>query len=86
MGYQNIPASWKYDTFITLNSPLLVNTDKYGLVGGLVQSANDLLEANLSRFQEGSRVKWGFFIPSTEGFKLIDDLVTKEKVNLIQFL
>lgn len=82
VGYQNIPSSWKYDTFITLNSPLLVNTDNYGLIPGLAQSANDLITANLSRFQDGSCVKWGFFVPSNSGFKFIDDLVLRGKVGV----
>lgn len=81
VGYKNIPPSWKYDTYITLNSPLLVNTDKYGLIPGLVESANNLLSANLNRFKEGSSVKWGFFVPSNTGFQFIDALVREGKVS-----
>lgn len=80
IGYKNIPVDWKYDTYITLNSPLLINTDNFGVIPGLVQSANDLLSANLRRFQEGSCVKWGFFIPSSTGFRFINSLIQEKKV------
>lgn len=85
VGYQNIPSTWKYDTFITLNSPLLLNTDNYGLIPGLVQSANDLLSANLSRYQNGSCVKWGFFIPSSSGFGFINKLILQGQVCCFTF-
>lgn len=80
MGYQNIPSTWKYDTYITLNSPLLLNTDSYGLIPGLLQSANQLVSANLSKFQNGSSVKWGFFVPSQSGFKFVNELIVQGKV------
>ncbi|KAJ8983353.1 hypothetical protein NQ317_003159 [Molorchus minor] len=80
IGYQNIPQSWKHDTFITLNSPLLIYTDYYGIMGGLVLSLNHLLEANLSRYKNGSSVKWGFFVPSRIGFEFIDKLICAEKI------
>lgn len=80
MGYNNIPSNWKYDTYITLNSPLLLNTDNYGLIPGLAQSANELLSANLNRCQDGSSVKWGFFFPSNSGFNFINNLVLQRKV------
>ncbi|CAH1116802.1 unnamed protein product [Phaedon cochleariae] len=80
MGYQNIPKSWKYDSYITLNSPLLTNTDNYGLLAGLVHSANDLLGANLNRLKDSSSVRWGFFVPSRNGFEFINDLILKEKI------
>ncbi|XP_074027281.1 NAD(P)H oxidoreductase RTN4IP1, mitochondrial [Leptinotarsa decemlineata] len=80
IGYQNIPKSWKYDTYITLNSPLLKSTDSYGLMAGLAYSASDLLDANLRAYKDSSCVKWGFFIPSTRGFEFVDDLISKEKI------
>lgn len=63
-----------------------MNTDNYGLIPGLAQSANDLITSNLSRYQEGSCVKWRFFVPSNSGFKFIDDLVLKGKVSVYIFI
>ncbi|KAJ8972799.1 hypothetical protein NQ314_000035 [Rhamnusium bicolor] len=80
VGYQNISESWQYDSYISLNSPLLLNTDKYGLMAGLVYSANNLLEANLNRFGRGSIVKWAFFVPSHQGFEFINELICSEKI------
>lgn len=83
MGHQNIPKTWQYETYITLNSPLLINTDKYGLLGGLVYSVNNLLEANLSPRNSGGSVKWGFFVPYKKGFEFINELIHSEQVSAI---
>ncbi|KAJ8960795.1 hypothetical protein NQ318_020091 [Aromia moschata] len=80
VGYQNIPKSWRFDSYITLNSPLLLNTDKYGLMGGLAYSLSNLLDANFGQANNGSSVKWGFFLPSRTGFEFIDKLIRKEKI------
>lgn len=83
-GYQNVPPSWKYNKFVTLNSPLMSNTDKYGVLAGLAVSARDLL---LPRVTTGKNVRWGFFVPSGDGLKFIDDLVKSEKViKVLRFL
>lgn len=76
-GYQNLPSSWKFNKFVTLNSPLMLNTDKYGIVGGLALSAKDLL---YPRITAGKNVRWGFFLPLGNGFKCIDELVKTGKV------
>lgn len=80
IGYQNIPKSWQYDTYVTLNSPLLLNTDKRGLICGLAYSVINLLEANLLRKSSGS-VKWGFFLPDRKGFEFINKLIDSGKVS-----
>lgn len=76
-GYENLPPSWKFKKFVTLNSPLMLNTDKYGVLPGLAASARDLL---LPRITAGKNVRWGFFLPSGDGFKCIDGLVKDGKV------
>lgn len=78
-GHENIPKNWNYDNYITLNSPLLKNTDEYGLVGGLMTSARDLLLPNFYNQNKGW-IKWGFFIDSRMGLEFIDDLIKKKKV------
>uniref|UniRef100_A0A6P7GWY5 Reticulon-4-interacting protein 1, mitochondrial n=1 Tax=Diabrotica virgifera virgifera TaxID=50390 RepID=A0A6P7GWY5_DIAVI len=80
MGPQNIPKEWQYDTYISLNSPLLKNTDQYGLLPGLVTSINSLISTNLDRCQQGGRATWGFFVPSASGFQFIHELIVNKKI------
>lgn len=55
----------------------MLNTDKYGVLSGLAVSARELL---LPRMTAGKNIRWGFFIPSGDGFKFIDELVQSGKV------
>ncbi|XP_050306715.1 reticulon-4-interacting protein 1 homolog, mitochondrial [Anthonomus grandis grandis] len=80
MGIQNIPNSWQYESYITLNSPLLVNNDKYGLLGGLITSAGNLIESNITRMCSGKSVRWGYFVPSNSGFRFIHELICRGKI------
>ncbi|CAH0560425.1 unnamed protein product [Brassicogethes aeneus] len=77
-GVENVPSDWSYDQFITLNSPLLVNTDKSGLLCGFAESAKSLFETNLSK--GGKQWKWGFFVPSSDGFRFINNLIQKGQI------
>ncbi|KAJ3654470.1 hypothetical protein Zmor_013657 [Zophobas morio] len=79
-GYDNIPKTWKYGTYVTLNSPLLINADKYGLVRGLINSAGTFLQQNLKPPSEKKCVMWGFFTPSGNGFRFIDKLIKDGKI------
>ncbi|CAH1960537.1 unnamed protein product [Acanthoscelides obtectus] len=79
IGYDKIPATWQYDTYITLNSPLLTNTDKQGLLAGLAVSARDFVKSKIDSCQKGSQVKWRFFVPSADGFKFVHDLISKKR-------
>lgn len=76
-GYENVPSTWIYDKYITLNSPLMLNTDRYGIIGGLATSAGALLKP---RVQAGKNIRWGFFVPSGNGFGFVDKLVKKGQV------
>ncbi|CAG9767665.1 unnamed protein product [Ceutorhynchus assimilis] len=80
MGIQNIPSKWQYESYVTLNSPLLVNNDKYGLCTGLLTSARNLIESNATRICEGKTVRWGYFVPSNTAFKFINELICEEKI------
>ncbi|XP_066141407.1 reticulon-4-interacting protein 1 homolog, mitochondrial-like [Euwallacea fornicatus] len=83
VGIDNIPNSWKYESYVTLNSPLLVNNDNYGLVGGLIKSAGNLTAANASRICSGKTVRWGYILPSNSGFKFIHELICQGKIRPI---
>lgn len=80
VGHKNIPNSWNYGSYITLNSPLLHNTDNYGLVGGLAYSAASLIPANINSLSKGQLVKWAYVIPCKEGMEFVNDLVKTCKV------
>lgn len=73
---------WRNAKFITLRSPLLSNTDKLGLVGGMAQNALDLALTNLKSgaIAKGTTVRWGFFLPVTAGVSEINDMVCDQKV------
>lgn len=80
IGVQNIPPTWQYNKYITLNSPLMKNTDKYGLMQGLAVSAVDLLRPNIQGVCDGKSWRWGFFIPSEAGLKSVDDLIHRKMI------
>lgn len=83
-SFDNVPQNWRFNSFITLNSPLLLNTDSLGLCGGLLKSSQTLISSNLSNCTSGKTLKWGFFVPSGSGFKFLHDLFASEKVHLRQ--
>ncbi|ENN75892.1 reticulon-4-interacting protein 1, mitochondrial isoform X1 [Dendroctonus ponderosae] len=80
MGIENLPAGWQYESFVTLNSPLLVNNDKYGLFGGMLRSIGNLLNTNRSKICSGKTLRWGYFVPSRRGFEFIHTLICQEKI------
>ncbi|KAL3280984.1 hypothetical protein HHI36_004209 [Cryptolaemus montrouzieri] len=79
-GADNIPRNWKFKQFISLNSPLMLNTDQYGLAGGLLKSGGTLLGTNIPHLKDGKVIKWGFFIPSESGFKFVHELVKNREI------
>lgn len=79
-GVENVPQNWQYDEYITLNSPLLLNTDKSGLLCGLAESVKTLLQTNATK---NGKWKWGFFVPSGDGFKFIHELIQQKMIRPI---
>ncbi|OAD57257.1 Reticulon-4-interacting protein 1, mitochondrial [Eufriesea mexicana] len=67
-------------TYITLNSPLLRNTDQHGLIVGTVKNVGELVKHNMSIIENKSTVKWGFFTPSKTGIKTLKEFVESGKV------
>ncbi|XP_011504239.1 PREDICTED: reticulon-4-interacting protein 1 homolog, mitochondrial [Ceratosolen solmsi marchali] len=67
-------------TYITLNSPLLKNYDKHGLVFGTVKSIADLLQDNIPTSTDINFVKWGYFIPSPTGINVIQNLIENKQI------
>ncbi|KAK9743860.1 Alcohol dehydrogenase GroES-like domain [Popillia japonica] len=79
-GHQNIPNYWRYKRYITLNSPLLLNSDQYGFFGGLIVSAKDVLTSNIPKIIEGKTVRWGFVTPRKDGLNLITHLMHTQQI------
>ncbi|XP_039262457.2 NAD(P)H oxidoreductase RTN4IP1, mitochondrial-like [Styela clava] len=62
-------------TYVTLKSPLVQNTDDYGLLFGLSTSATSYLKTSL--FRNNIKIKWAYFAPDRlallEVAKLVDE-------------
>ncbi|GJQ86437.1 hypothetical protein Trydic_g10344 [Trypoxylus dichotomus] len=82
-GYQNVPNNWRYKRYVTLNSPLLLNSDHYGLFGGLIVSAKDVLISNIPKIIEGKTVRWGFVTPRKDGLNCIANLMRKQQLKAV---
>lgn len=83
VSYVPFLKEWSNSKFITLKSPFLSNTDNYGLIGGLLKNASDLLKYNLSSnaLAKGCTVRWGFFAPLGLGMTEIGQLVKSGQIN-----
>lgn len=71
---------YPHNTYISLNSPLLKNVDKHGLITGTVRNIGELIKYNIPVRDNRSCVKWGFFVPSQTGITMIQELVEDEKI------
>ncbi|XP_046630199.1 reticulon-4-interacting protein 1, mitochondrial-like [Neodiprion virginianus] len=71
---------YSYNTYITLNSPMLKNFDDFGVIGGSVKNIGDVIKDNVPFFKDKTSVKWGFFVPSQKGINMIQNFVEKKKI------
>lgn len=69
-----------HKTFISLNSPLLNNTDRCGVICGGITSLWDLIKYNIPGGDNKSWYKWGFFTPSPEGIALLKKLADNNQL------
>ncbi|CAL7944110.1 unnamed protein product [Xylocopa violacea] len=67
-------------TYITLNSPLLKNTDQHGLIAGTIKNIGELIKYNIPIVEAKSTVRWGFFIPSKLGIKTLQEFIESGKM------
>jgi len=68
---------------VTLDSPLLKNTDSQGLIFGGVQSVLDLIQSNFKAVESGNTVRWGYFAPSQQGMDVLTSLLEEGKLKPI---
>ncbi|KAK9511651.1 hypothetical protein O3M35_000273 [Rhynocoris fuscipes] len=85
--YTYIPflKDWANSKYVTLRSPLLKNTDKYGLVAGMIKNASELLRSNIvsGAPSRGSSVRWAFILPVETGINEIHKLFSENKIKPI---
>lgn len=80
--YTPLLKGWSLSSFISLRSPILQNTDSYGLLGGMVKNAFDLVVPNVlsGAVFKGSSIRWGTFLPMENGVKELAQLVEEKKI------
>ncbi|XP_050442958.1 reticulon-4-interacting protein 1 homolog, mitochondrial-like isoform X2 [Adelges cooleyi] len=73
---------WSCSGFITLRSPILKNTDSYGLFGGMLKNAYDLVVPNVlsGAIFKGSTIRWGAFMPLEGGVNELAQLAEEKKM------
>ncbi|XP_052866071.1 reticulon-4-interacting protein 1 homolog, mitochondrial-like [Anopheles cruzii] len=72
---------WRFDQYITFNSPVLKNIDTNGFSAGMYQNAADLVRSNVSSFNScRGLVKWGYFVPAPQGIAYLQRLVERGKL------
>ncbi|EFN76030.1 Reticulon-4-interacting protein 1 [Harpegnathos saltator] len=69
-----------YNTYITLNSPMLKNFDQHGLILGALQNLGDIARFNIPIAQNKGCVKWGYFMPNQTGINFLQELVESGKI------
>lgn len=83
--YVKCLKDYKFSKYITLKSPMLQNIDEYGMIGGMMKNAADLILVNFNTgvLPKTSSVRWGFFIPLETALLEITEDVNNGKVILI---
>lgn len=72
---------WKYTTYITLDPPLINNTDTAGLLPGGVLSVLNLLQQNAqSLLNRKGIVQWGIFQAQRKGIEYLTNLAANKKL------
>lgn len=80
--YTTLLKSWSWATFITLRSPVLHNTDSYGMFAGMIKNIYDLVAPNISSGAvfKGISIRWGFFSSTYDGIRELARLVEEKKI------
>ncbi|GFO40247.1 reticulon-4-interacting protein 1-like protein, mitochondrial, partial [Plakobranchus ocellatus] len=78
-------SPWKNSKLVTLNFPLLRNSDELGVVPGLLKSAISAGITTLKGFQSGGSIRWAAFNPNGPALETIRHLVEKGKIRPIVY-
>ncbi|XP_055545478.1 reticulon-4-interacting protein 1 homolog, mitochondrial isoform X2 [Wyeomyia smithii] len=72
---------WKFDQYITFNSPVLKNIDENGFATGMCQNALNIVRNNVASVSaQKGLIKWGYFAPAPQGIAFLQRLVEKGKL------
>lgn len=75
---------WKFRQYISLEPPVLNNTDASGILLGSIKSAISLIRSNIKTItSRGGLLKWGFFIPAPQGIEYLRKLVENGQIKPI---
>lgn len=78
--YLSLLKSWTNSKYITIVPPFLMNTDKYGIVGGTLLS---LVQASLDTakgLKDGRSLRWALFTPSGCALKTVGQMVDNGEI------
>ena len=84
LGIERISSVINLDKLVTggsvvsLSSPMLSNTDKYGLIQGTLCSMQTLLQYNMTSCRYST--KWAFFQPDSRALDILGKLVEQKIV------
>ncbi|XP_058450197.1 reticulon-4-interacting protein 1 homolog, mitochondrial [Malaya genurostris] len=72
---------WKFEQYITFNSPVLKNIDDHGFATGMYQNTMSIVRNNVvSANAQKGLVKWGYFVPAPQGVAYLQKLIEKGKL------
>ncbi|XP_054163500.1 reticulon-4-interacting protein 1 homolog, mitochondrial-like [Oppia nitens] len=74
---------WKSAKYVTLSTPLLNNTDQFGLIIGSGLSAFTAIKQTMESCIDGHSVRWAYFWPNPCALKTITKLVEKNHIKAI---
>lgn len=80
--YTPLLRCWSFAVFITLRSPILRNTDSYGMFFGMIKNAYDLIVPNIlsGAIFKSASIRWGYFMPAESGIKELGRLADEKKI------
>lgn len=72
--------TWRNCKYVTVVSPLLNYTDKYGIIMGSLFSAGEAAFDTLKGGQSGRSIRWAYFCPSGKTLSIIKTMVEEGKI------
>ena len=74
---------WKGSKYVTLSSPLLNNSDRFGPILGTGMSALKAIEQTIRSGSEGQSIRWAFYWPNGSALKTIAKLVESNQIKAV---
>ncbi|XP_070568990.1 reticulon-4-interacting protein 1 homolog, mitochondrial-like [Ptychodera flava] len=71
---------WKNASYVTVVSPLLKDTDQYGLLPGLASAAVSMTTNTFKGLASGQLYHWAFCIPNSNALRKIGSLIDQQHI------